>query len=385
VAGLRSPRPGPPGSPGPQGPPRPPASPRSSSPPPRASGREGPCRSSQTSVKQTEGEVTTSGGVELGMWREEIAACAQALTVQDIRMLRSFQRPPAAVASILEATAVLLGVDTDWKAVRKMLQPDLPERLQGIDVEALTISQFKRVRRLLAQQDLAEEPMRGACPAVVPLATWCRAIGSCLARTRSWGGPEVVSCVEPRGGACATPPIMDIEPRQPWVAPPLPAAIAHELQAGTPAAPQATPQVADGPAAKAAGLTITPDLSKISRSELAKVSELSISRAGVGSVRFHGITDCTNLDVPSLVHLDVGEVLVYPVPGTKPPVGRGLNKSATITMHQCWPPNGRGHLNDSKAQERYRKKIQQMTEEKKATFIDYDCNTGIWKFQVEHF
>lgn len=115
------------------------------------------------------------------------------------------------------------------------------------------------------------------------------------------------------------------------------------------------------------------------------MNDLLVSRADVGSIMFHGVTDCTGLDITILVHLDVGEVLVYPVQGSKPPEGQGLNNRATVTMYQCWPPNGRGHLEDPRAQEKYRGKIQQMTEEKRATFIDYDCNTGVWKFQVEHF
>lgn len=132
-------------------------------------------------------------------------------------------------------------------------------------------------------------------------------------------------------------------------------------------------------------LVVSPNVMNLSDNEKQQVSDLTVSRPEVGCITFHGTTDCTELDIPSLVHLDVGEVLVYPVPGTKPAVGQGLNKRATVTMYQCWPPNGRGYLDDTKAQERYRCKIRQMTEEKRAKFIDYDCNTGVWKFEVEHF
>lgn len=132
-------------------------------------------------------------------------------------------------------------------------------------------------------------------------------------------------------------------------------------------------------------LVVEPDLSRLSARELREVSELMVSRPEVGSIVFHGDTDCTYLDLARLVHLGIGEVLVYPEPGSKAPIGQGLNKRATVTMYQCWPPNGRGHLEDPKSQERYRYKIQQMTEEKRAKFINYDCSTGVWKFQVEHF
>jgi len=135
---------------------------------------------------------------------------------------------------------------------------------------------------------------------------------------------------------------------------------------------------------KSTQLTIAPDLSTLTSEELREVVELEVSNPGVGSIIFHGITDCSTLDIERLVHLDVGEVLVYPC-GNKPSPGMELNKRATVTMYQCWPPNGRGHLEDESAQERYRGKIKQMTEDKRATFIDYDCSTGTWVFQVEHF
>eukprot|EP00420_Gonyaulax_spinifera_P022523 CAMPEP_0197908766 /NCGR_PEP_ID=MMETSP1439-20131203/67448_1 /TAXON_ID=66791 /ORGANISM="Gonyaulax spinifera, Strain CCMP409" /LENGTH=51 /DNA_ID=CAMNT_0043530285 /DNA_START=8 /DNA_END=159 /DNA_ORIENTATION=+ len=51
-------------------------------------------------------------------------------------------------------------------------------------------------------------------------------------------------------------------------------------------------------------------------------------------------------------------------------------------MYQCFPPNGSKLLQDPKSQERYKKKIKQMTEEKQAMFIDYDCATGVWEFSV---
>lgn len=94
----------------------------------------------------------------------------------------------------------------------------------------------------------------------------------------------------------------------------------------------------------------------------------------------------------TIVRLEVGEagegslfaelikVLVYPQPGKKPEVGVGLNKAATVTMYQCWPPNGSilaqepqkfsrlffAALEDKEQQEEYKRRIKVMTEEKKA-------------------
>jgi len=131
------------------------------------------------------------------------------------------------------------------------------------------------------------------------------------------------------------------------------------------------------------GLIIEPELNKLRFDELKHVHELTISRPGVAMVTFHGETDCTDLDFEQIIKLEIGEVLVYP--HEKPPVGVGLNKAATVIMYECWPPNGRALLQNVRSQERYKKKIKHMTEQKQATFIDYDCNTGIWKFSVKHF
>ena len=43
-------------------------------------------------------------------------------------------------------------------------------------------------------------------------------------------------------------------------------------------------------------------------------------------------------DVERDIVLKRGYVLVYPDPMNKPAVGEGLNKAATVTMYQCFPP-----------------------------------------------
>lgn len=230
--------------------------------------------------------------------------------------------------------------DIDFREVKKCLNGNFPERLACIDPEEVTASQARRLRKLLAQPGFDEELIRGMCPAAVPLTVLCRSIGACLVGTRAPTGSE----------------------------------------AGTraPAGSEATFVRLDG------GLVVQPDITRLRGRELQQVADLTVSRSEVGSIVFHGTTDCTDLNLAALVHLDVGEVLVYPN-GVKPPVGQELNKRATVTMYQCWPPNGHGYLEDPGARERYRAKIKQMTEDKNATFVDYDCTTGVWKFEVEHF
>merc|ERR1719254_301496 len=97
-----------------------------------------------------------------------------------------------------------------------------------------------------------------------------------------------------------------------------------------------------------AHMIFEPDLTLLSAEELRHVNNLSISRANVGKVTFHGETDCTDLDFERIVQLEVGEVLVYPESSGKPEPGVGLNKPATVTMYQCFPPNGAHALKDAK-------------------------------------
>ncbi|CAK0885368.1 unnamed protein product [Prorocentrum cordatum] len=129
-----------------------------------------------------------------------------------------------------------------------------------------------------------------------------------------------------------------------------------------------------------------PDVFRLGPEELKRVPGLTISREGVGQIAFHGETDCSGVDFGRAVRLEVGEVCVYPDGSSKPPPGTGLNKAATIVMMQCWPPNGGGRsLEDAGTREKYKQQIKKMTEEKNATFIDYDCSSGVWQFAVEHF
>ncbi|CAE8643678.1 unnamed protein product [Polarella glacialis] len=50
---------------------------------------------------------------------------------------------------------------------------------------------------------------------------------------------------------------------------------------------------------------------------------------------------------------------------------------------RCFPP-GEAVIDEDNMD--YKNKIQKMTEENSAcTFLDYNCQTGIWKFEVDHF
>lgn len=285
--------------------------------------------------------------VELDECLDTVRVCASSVTRESLRELE----PAPVVKHVLEAVSLLLGQhETRWDKLKQLIsKPAFYEKLQRLDFQrTITSEQFRKVRDKLANPQFDEEHLKTVCVPVVPLAMWCRAIGVFLSKTKyRRSGPEI----RPLAGAGTT------TPQQP-----------RSRQASSQAAMQ-----------------VSPDLSSLSPEELRRVQDLTISCQDVGTITFHGETDCTGLDIESVVRLQIGEVLVYPKAHTKPEIGVGLNKAATVTMFQCWPPAGSRDLEDPAGQEEYRMRIKAMTEEKKAKFIDYDCNTGVWKFAVDHF
>ncbi|CAD7937075.1 unnamed protein product [Amoebophrya sp. A120] len=113
------------------------------------------------------------------------------------------------------------------------------------------------------------------------------------------------------------------------------------------------------------------------------VHELTVHKRDVGQVTFHGVTDVRGINFREVVQLSRGCVVVYPPPlfseETKPPVGEGLNKPASVIMYNCLPP---ANFADPQA---YLDRVRNMTVEKGAEFLGYDGHSGIWQFRVKHF
>lgn len=390
--------------------PRPPQQ-RTASPGPPRGGGNSSARAERRSVSPSQTRLTDEMQHELQRASEELSAIADMLTAKSFRELRQLQKPADVVVRIFEATLLLLGIEDPRTKVTTGFSPVLSfrrnvtqDKLKGIDLMKLSLAQFRRAQKWVLEMGCSEEEMQVVCNAAVPLVMWCRLVLATLARTKFQGRSEVNAALLASSngmeeysltpadnesmtsvGAAGTAAfaVAEAECRLPEVSE-LNASANAPLELG-PRGDSASPSEGERTRGYCGYLVVSPDLSRLSPNEMRQVKELSVSRPEVGSITFHGTTDCTGLDIESLVHLEVGEVLVYPMPGSKPVVGQGLNKRATVTMYQCWPPNGRGNLEDEKAQQRYRWKIQQMTEDKHAKFIDYDCNTGVWKFQVEHF
>ncbi|KAI3438757.1 hypothetical protein D9Q98_001175 [Chlorella vulgaris] len=122
-------------------------------------------------------------------------------------------------------------------------------------------------------------------------------------------------------------------------------------------------------------------------SSLAAVSNFSVVRRGVGSVRWLEPTDVRGLDLDTTVQLSKGSIEVYLDERLKPEVGQGLNKRAEVTMlriHRLDKATGKP-TTDPEAIDRFARKLKKLTADQGARFVSYDAAAGTWRFEVEHF
>ncbi|KAK4230111.1 hypothetical protein QBC38DRAFT_517422 [Podospora fimiseda] len=123
----------------------------------------------------------------------------------------------------------------------------------------------------------------------------------------------------------------------------------------------------------------------MNRMQRQTVSKFTIGRANVGSVQFKVPVDLNNINLDeifdNIVVLVPRSATVYPVAAKKPPVGKGLNVPALISLEQSWPRGGKDVTG-----RRLEKHIEKLkTSIPDTTFESYDKETGVWTFSVEHF
>lgn len=282
-----------------------------------------------------------------------IAEAAAAVTSRDLAELRSFRRPPNPVREVVEVAAVLLGMDSKWTNIRRHLDNAFLQQLRLYDTSMMSRLQMDKLQRSYDAGALDEASVREVCPAAASVAGWCSAVYQACCNRKHVGGQQA----SPQHQTRRTP---------------------HKEQAQSPAPP---------PDLDLEGLVVSPPtVWTMSNAELSAVDDFIVSKDGVGEIRFHGKTDCRGVlhRLPQIVQLTHGEVIVYPDADGKPETGRALNRPASIVLYGCMPRT-QGKLKDPVARERYRRKVAQMTEEKGAKFLDYDCEDGTWRFYVNHF
>lgn len=326
-----------------------------------------------------------------------VAFYAERIVAEDLVELSTMSRPPLVVREATEMMLMLLGYrDATWAAARVLFeQPEVfLTKVRGFDAaRSVSRLQYQKLCRSVNHLMPSVDTHETRCHACTGIERWCRAVKDLLACRYGISAdacslqdrPRVEEPHGSRGGGSlgsgAASPATSPRPQTALVAS---AQTAKHSEVST-----AASSTARGTWPALGGLEVTPDVFTMPFSELRHVRDLTIRKPNVGEVTFHGEIDLTQdlrvlEDLPSIVRLEVGEVVLYPTPGMKPPEGEGLNRPATVTLFGCMPPNN-GDFPDAASRARYRDRIAHMTEQKGARFVDYDCDRGTWRFRVDHF
>lgn len=127
------------------------------------------------------------------------------------------------------------------------------------------------------------------------------------------------------------------------------------------------------------------DIRAMNRMQRQKVSDFTVGRENVGSVKFKVPVDLSNINLDELfdniVVLIPRAATVYPVAAKKPPVGKGLNVPAVIALEHSYPRGGLATT--GRRLERHIERLKTAIPDTK--FESYEKETGVWTFSVEHF
>jgi Nucleoporin autopeptidase len=109
------------------------------------------------------------------------------------------------------------------------------------------------------------------------------------------------------------------------------------------------------------------------------VPNFIVGRKGYGTISFKSpvdLTDITSLTIlREIVQINRSIATIYPDDSKKPPLGKGLNVPAEITLENVRaPPDFEG--------DEYIEELRAMPD---TNFVSYDLTTGLWVFTVEHF
>lgn len=131
------------------------------------------------------------------------------------------------------------------------------------------------------------------------------------------------------------------------------------------------------------------EIQSMNRIQRQSIDNFVIGRENVGSIRFKYPVDVTAIEPEELfggiIQLEPRSATVYPNSARKPPVGKGLNVPAQISLEQSWP-RSRGEKRLSTDEDRRVKKhIDRLQRIENTTFESYNKDTGVWVFSVEHF
>lgn len=130
------------------------------------------------------------------------------------------------------------------------------------------------------------------------------------------------------------------------------------------------------------------NLQNMNRMQRQKIDGLTVGRDNIGTITFKVPVDMSSIDLEELcggiIQLEPRSATVYPIAAKKPPVGKGLNVPARISLEQSWPRGGRDKRVASDPK-RFNKHVDRLRRIPDTEFESYDKDTGVWTFSVEHF
>jgi len=112
---------------------------------------------------------------------------------------------------------------------------------------------------------------------------------------------------------------------------------------------------------------------------LERVANFTVGHREHGSVKFLGYTDVRGLDITDIVRFATGALEMYGRKTPLPPIGKGLNKPAIVTLLNVHPRK------DHQSITKFTSYLRSVTEGQGATFITYEAEGGKWKMKVSHF
>lgn len=137
-------------------------------------------------------------------------------------------------------------------------------------------------------------------------------------------------------------------------------------------------------------------LKDMSRQERSRVTDFVVGRRNVGYIVFGKgkPVDLTQVSLDNIygdiVRLNLRQATVYDDDANKPAMGQGLNVPSTIFLEQSWPRSSRlsgvtpqaGTMAAKKEVESHKRRLRKVGG---TDFKDYDPESGVWSFTVEHF
>jgi nuclear pore complex protein Nup98-Nup96 len=125
------------------------------------------------------------------------------------------------------------------------------------------------------------------------------------------------------------------------------------------------------------------EIENMNRVQRQKVSDFTVGREGIGEVTFNAPVDLTTINLDDIcgkiVVLITRSLTVYPDSAKKPPMGKGLNVPSTVTLANSWPRK------KTQSRENIAKHIANLKKVPDTKFVDYDAESGVWTFKVDHF